>query len=396
MHISLDISPIIYILLSISLVLSLIFILWEYLNFRSLKKSIEKTTKLKSLNTHSECDESCGVSVVIYSNNNLANLVKNLPTILNQDYPLYEVIVVNDGKNEDISDFIDRLSLQRPNLHYSYTPDDARNLSRKKLALMIGIKAAKYDIILTTNSHCTSQSDQWISFMARHFMQGKDVVIGYSTAKTTDKSKSHLRSFLLQQNAVKYLVSALRHKPYRGISDNLAYRKSLFFANKGFSRSMHLHYGEDDLFVNEIATSDNTAVELSPESMTIADYENPAKTFRVQKLHNAFSERKIHSAASCLQSLKSLLYIFNIVLLCSIIISEHHNWIILSVPVIIAVLTATLQIIIYRKTAVILQSEKLLFSIPIFTLLQPIINIYYKLKSRRHTSYFYTWQPLRG
>lgn len=392
MHISLDISPIIYILLSVSFVISLIFILWEYLNFRSLKKSVDTSSKLSNLTRHSDCDESCGVSVIIYSNNNPANLVKYLPTILNQDYPLYEVIVVNDGKNEDISDFIDRLSLQHPNLHYSYTPDDARNLSRKKLALMIGIKAAKYDIILTTNSYCTPQSDRWISSMARHFSQGKDVVIGHAI----ENNDTALRSFLSLNNDVKYITHALRHKPYRGTSNNLAYRKSLFFSNKGFSHSMHLHYGEDDLFVNEIATHDNTAVELSSESMVLANYENPTKKFQTQKLHHAFAERKIRSTAPFLSALRTTFYASNLAILCAIIVLGYRNWITLSAPILIAIITATLQIIIYRKTAVILQSERLLFSVPTFTLLQPIVNIYYKLKSRRYKSYFYTWQPLKG
>lgn len=392
MHISLDIPPIIYILLSISSVFSLIYIIWEFINYHSLKKSIEKSSKSNSLNKHSECDESCGVSVIVYSNNNPNNLVKNLPTILNQDYPLYEVIVVNDGKNEDISDYIERLSLQHPNLHYSYTPDDAHNLSRKKLSLMIGIKAAKYDIILTTNSYCMPQSDKWISSMARHFAQGKDVVIGHSV----ENFSTAMHSFLSLRNTIKYLVHALRHKPYRGTSNNLAYRKSIFFNNKGFSRSMHLHYGEDDLFVNEITTHNNTAIELTTESITIVNYENPTKAFNSQKLHQAFSERKIRSTAMILSPIRTSLYFSCLIILCGTIILGYNNLIIISASLLIALLFIILQIIIYRKTAYLLQSEILLFSIPLFTLIQPIVNTYYRLKCYHHRSYFYTWQPLRS
>ncbi|HSW67778.1 MAG TPA: glycosyltransferase, partial [Bacteroidales bacterium] len=41
------------------------------------------------------------VSVVICAHNESENLQKNLPEILNQDYPDFEVVVVNDGSTDD-------------------------------------------------------------------------------------------------------------------------------------------------------------------------------------------------------------------------------------------------------------------------------------------------------
>lgn len=398
MHISIDINHTIFILAGISLLISVILIICEYCNLYFLRKSFKKSAQIPTLSAISPCNETNGVSVIIYSDNNPKDLAKNLPLIIAQDYPLFEIIVVNDGKNEAISDYIYRLSLEHENLHYSYTPDDARNLSRKKLALTIGVKAAKYDIILTTNSNCRPKSDKWISSVARHFQAGTDVVIGYShVSENADTAKWNLlRYFLALRNSIKHLVQAISRKPYRGTSDNLAYRKSLFLKNKGFSHSMHLHYGDDDIFVNEITTKDNTEVEISPESMMLTHFENPARMFQTLTLRRLFTEKGIRSSAFALEHIKVLLSILNIGALISIIAIDYTNIISIAIPIFIVALYTAFYIIIYRKTASMLYSRKLLFSIPLFSFISPIVNIYYTLKSRRHTAHNYTWQSLKN
>lgn len=398
MHISFDITQTIFTLFGISLLISVILILWEYYNLYVLRKSIKESSNTPTFFSTSTCDDSNGVSVIIYSDNNLRNLTQNLPLIISQDYPLYEIIVVNDGENEAISDFIYRLSLDHENLHYSYTPDDARNLSRKKLALTIGIKAAKYDIILTTNSNCCPKSNKWISSIAKHFQTGTDVVIGYSHISENDDTTkwNRLRYFLALRNNLRYLVQAICRKPYRGTSDNIAYRKSLFFKHKGFSHSMHLHSGEDDIFINEITTRENTKVEITQESMMLTYYENPARMFQTLTLRNSFTESNIRSTAFTLSYLNTLLSVINIGAMISIIVIDYRNIISLCTPILLAVLYTVFHIIIYRKTANLLCSRKLLFSIPLFSLISPISDIYYKLKSKRHTAHNYTWQSLKN
>ena len=398
MHISFDITQTFFILAGISLSISVIIILWEYYNLYILRKSSQESSNTPSLSPSSTCDISNGVSVIIYSDNNLRNLAQNLPHIISQDYPIFEIIVVNDGKNEAISDYIYRLSLDHENLHYSYTPDDARNLSRKKLALTIGIKAAKYDIILTTNSNCCPKSNKWISSIAKHFQTGTDVVIGYShISENADTKKWNLlRYFLTLRNSIKYLTQAISRKPYRGTSDNLAYRKSLFLKNKGFSHSMHLHYGDDDIFVNEITTKENTKVEISPDSIILSHFENPERMFQTLALRQSFTERKIHSSAFVLEYIRILLTVLNICALISIIAIDYTNVISIITPIVIAVLYSVFYIIIYRKTATLLFSRKLLFSIPLFAFIRPIVNIYFNIKSRRHTAHNYTWQSLKN
>jgi hypothetical protein len=43
----------------------------------------------------------------------------------------------------------------------------------------------------------------------------------------------------------------------------MAYRKSLFFEQKGFSAHLNLQRGDDDLFINQVAKGFNTKVETA-------------------------------------------------------------------------------------------------------------------------------------
>lgn len=398
MHISFDISPIIFILIGISACFCLLYFLWEFYNYRSLKKSLKISSEKRLLSATDTCDETQGVTVIVYCDNEEYQLKQNLPQLLSQDYPLYEVIVVNNCKNEEIQDYVERLSIRHDNLHYSFTPDNASNLSRKKLAIMIGIKAAKYDIILNTNAHCAPQSNKWVSSMARHFADGADVVIGHATiADGSDTSFGcRLRAFISLRNAVKYLVQAINYKAYRGTSDNIAYRKTTFFKNKGFHRSLHLHYGDDDLFINEIATKHNTCVEISPESVVTIFFNNPARVFSTLKSRHAFTERKIRSGAFFRASLSTMRFYCCIITALTIMVLGYNNVITLSGGILLLLLLIIPQILLYRKMAKLLQSRELMLTVPLLTLLQPWINLHYNIDSRLHTDYNYTWQRLKN
>lgn len=208
------------------------------------------------------------VSVIVYAKNESENLRRNLYAVLQQEYPEYQVVVVNDGSTDESDDVLKRYENQYPHLYHTYVPEDVKYLSRKKLALTIGIKAAKYDILLFTEAGCLPSSPRWIARMARHFTEGTDLVLGFCAY---DASKGLLNKLAAYDNlltGLQYLASALAGHPYTGNGKNLAYRKKLFFDHKGYSQTLNLQAGDDDLFVNRLATGSNTRVEYSPESIT--------------------------------------------------------------------------------------------------------------------------------
>ncbi|MGQ1889023.1 glycosyltransferase [Thermophagus sp. OGC60D27] len=218
------------------------------------------------------------VSVIICARNEAENLEKFLPHILRQDYPEFQVVVVNDGSEDESDLILARLKAKYNNLYYTTIAPDRKFSHGKKLPLSLGIKAAKYEHLLLTDADCRPASDQWIKKMAQNFNQpGIEMVLGIGNY---DKTKG-LNNLWLRYDtftiAIQYLGYALSGKPYMGIGRNIGYTKSLFEKNNGFKSHIYLASGDDDLFVQEAATASNTAVCIDPLAHTIS---TPPPTFQ--------------------------------------------------------------------------------------------------------------------
>lgn len=233
------------------------------------------------------------VSVIIYVNDNAADLRRMLPEVLAQEYPRekMEVIVVNDGSVDDVTDVVNFLGQTHRNLYITFVPPEAHNLSRKKLAISLGVKAARNEIIVLTTAEAVPASPRWLSLMAYPFTAkggGKDVALGRATI--TGLRRAMLR-FDQAFRTTLWLSAALHGHPYRGTGFNLAYRRKLFFDAKGFSRSLNLHYGDDDLFINQITTPENTAAVLTPGSLVKVRFQRPRHAYRDLCLQHCFTSR---------------------------------------------------------------------------------------------------------
>ncbi|MCD4834268.1 MAG: glycosyltransferase [Bacteroidales bacterium] len=228
------------------------------------------------------------VSVIICARNEEKNLEKYLPSILTQDYPNYEVIVVNDC-SEDESEFVlERLQKKYKHLRTTTIKQDEKFYHSKKLALTIGIKAAKNDLLLLTDADCIADSNNWIEKMQENFTDKTEIVLGYGGYKREKKLINNLIRFDTLFIAIQYLTFALARKPYMGVGRNLAYRKSLFFKNKGFASHNHIESGDDDLFINQVANKKNTKIEISKESITRSDAESTFSAwFKQKKRHTS-------------------------------------------------------------------------------------------------------------
>lgn len=230
-------------------------------------------------NEQSPMDEVPGVSVVLAAHNESYNLSQYLHALLTQDYPNYEVIVVDDGSEDNTRDIVESYSTHDPRLHMTFVPYGARVGSTKKLALTLAAKAAQYDYLLLTDADCVPESDQWIREMMGGFSNSPrdgltsnsisgltSIVLGFSPYFEEEGHINRLVRFDTLFNGLHYLGAALCGHPYMGVGRNLAYRKSLFFESGGFTHQMTNRAGDDDLFVNHVATKQNTAVVLSRKS----------------------------------------------------------------------------------------------------------------------------------
>lgn len=422
-------------LMAVSFLLSMIYLWWLLWRRLAIKRRVGQCST-------PECDDPAAlpsVSVIIYAHNDAENLRRSLPYILNQNYPEFEVIVVNDGMLADDSNVVAEFRREYANVYETFVPDDTRNVSRRKLALMVGIKAAKNEVIVTTNANSHPTSDKWLMAMCRNFSPGTDVVIGQAVYNhRSDKGNGHLmRSFDSVCTRALYTAWAIRCKPYRGTCDNLAYRRDTFFANKGFSKSMNLHYGDDDIFVSEIADSENTAVELSTESFVSTTYEDPERVLREQKYRYDFTSRYISTRAFAAERTMAVLYWLNFAIIALlttvaaiditaifapalvaaistnllaalhpetiVAVSEHftqgsfgiNDAVLTAAPLLLLLLHSLPGIVVYRSVARMLRMPRLFFTVPLFTLVRPLLNLRYHLRGHRYRQQNFTWQRLK-
>lgn len=211
------------------------------------------------------------VSVVICARKEESNIRENLPLVLEQDYPDFEVMVVDDCSMDNTPMVLSELKAKYSNLKFSSIPLDKKFTHGKKLALTVGIKGATRDIILLTDADCKPASKHWIARMVSNYRDNTDIVLAYGPYARKRGVLNNLIRFDTFFAGLQYLGMALAGAPYMGVGRNLSYRKELFFKHKGFASHSHIASGDDDLFINKAASKKNIAVELHPDSFVYSE-----------------------------------------------------------------------------------------------------------------------------
>ena len=322
------------------------------------------------------------LSVIICARNESANLRQFLPAILEQDYPQFEVIVINDGSTDESEEVLSTFEEKYQHLYHSFTPESARYISRKKLALTLGIKASKYDWLVFTEANCQPASNQWLRLMARNFTPHTQIVLGYSGYER-GKGWLHKRiSFDALFTSLRYLGFALAGKPYMGLGRNLAYRKEMFFKEKGYSTHLNLQRGEDDLFINQLATPSNTRVETDINATTRINPVYRYKEWKEEKISYMATARYYQGIQRYLLGFETfsrlLFYVSCIAGIASGVLNSH--WLVAGIALLIWLLRFIMQIVVINQTAKEMGgNRKYYFSLPLFDLLQPIQSLNFKI-----------------
>jgi poly-beta-1,6-N-acetyl-D-glucosamine synthase len=257
------------------------------------------------------------ISVIIAARNEYENLKQNLPLILEQQYPDFEVVVVNDCSYDESEFLLEEYAKQYANLKVVTITEHVRFKTGKKFALTLGIKAAKNEHLLFTDADCYPASINWITRMAARFEGNTHIVLGYSPYIKTKGFLNNFIRFETIKTAINYLSAALKGDAYMGIGRNLSYTKTLFFANKGFAAHMHVLSGDDDLFVNQNATHDNIAIEIHPEAhMWTSAKEGFAAYYKQKKRHMGVGKlyKATHKRLLSVDALTGFLYYIMLVL----------------------------------------------------------------------------------
>lgn len=210
------------------------------------------------------------ISIIICAKNEAENLKQVLPVVLSQDYKNYEVVVVNDQSNDATAFVLKEFEKKYTNLKVVTIEQHINHRPGKKFALTLGIKTAKHEHLLLTDADCMPSSKDWAKQMCRNF-NNSDIILGYGAYKKTKGLLNKIIRFDTFNVAQQYLSYSLAGQTYMGVGRNIAYKKSLFFNNKGFAKHIHIPSGDDDLFIQEIAPNNSVAIEVNEQAHTISE-----------------------------------------------------------------------------------------------------------------------------
>lgn len=273
-----------------------------------------------------------GISLIIAVRNELLNLPKLLSKINEQNYPLFELILIDDCSDDGSLKYMLDFEFQEGfDVKILQVREKPKNVNGKKNALKQGVLFSKYDILLFTDADCLPSSEDWISEMTKPFSaQEIEIVLGFSPYFI---EKSELNLWIQYETfytAVQYFSFALTKVPYMGVGRNLAYRKDLFTKKGGFDAHLNILGGDDDLFVGQNANRTNTAIVIAKNSQTQSRAESTWIDWIEQKkrhLSVGLHYKAKHKIALALLQGSHFLLIIGLLIL--ILFSEHKLFAIL-------------------------------------------------------------------
>ena len=218
------------------------------------------------------------VSVIVCAKNEAENVTQFIPLLAEQDYPDFEIVLIDDASSDDTLEIFEAFEKQYSNVRLVKVKNIEAFWGNKKFALTLGIKAAKKEYLLFTDADCYPTSKDWIKEMSSHFTQQKTIILGYGAyEKISGSFLNKIIRFETMLTAVQCFSWAKMGHPYMGVGRNLAYKKEEFFNVNGFIEHMKIRSGDDDLFINQAAKGKNTTICFTPESFT---YSKPKTSFK--------------------------------------------------------------------------------------------------------------------
>ncbi|MBR6655317.1 MAG: glycosyltransferase [Alistipes sp.] len=295
-----------------------------------------------------------------------------LATLLTQDYKEFEVVLIYVGKSDDFFNEIKSLQKLYPNLtpiQIDYSP---RYPVSTKIALNVGIKSAKYDFIVTTSYDAAPSSERWLSLLAKGFLYG-DVVLGYSGIVRKEGFANFIFREYQINKSLAWISAAIRGKAYAGSRNALGFKKELYFNVRGFNH-LDMNAGEDDLFVQQIATPDNVSVVLSPRA-TCIEQTWGGFAWWLRKMQMLRETRRFYKRGVTAKSTAELVMrtLFFIAVLAAIIVLP---WEFKAIPIAVAVLRYLLSFYLFVRNTRRLGEEGLSSRHIIYDFIEPALRLF--------------------
>lgn len=223
------------------------------------------------------------VSLIVCAKNESENLRQNIPLWLLQNHPDFELILINDSSQDNTLEVMEEFAALDPRIKISNVENNEAFWANKKYALTLGIKKATHEHLVFTDADCSPAGNEWLIRMSQQFSEEKQLVLGYGGYKKNAGILNALIRFETAMTAIQYFSYAKSGMPYMGVGRNIGYTNSLFYKHNGFISHMKVPSGDDDLFVNEVATSKNTSIIDTPKAFTYSQAEKTWGSWWTQK-----------------------------------------------------------------------------------------------------------------
>jgi biofilm PGA synthesis N-glycosyltransferase PgaC len=311
------------------------------------------------------------VSVLICARNEATNLQSFLPAILRQDYPQFEVVVVDDASTDQTARVIRDLQQSNAHLRYIFHDRTGSTPIGKKAPLSQGIQSARHSFLLLTDADCRPVHTHWIRQMVKPAKGREAIVLGYGPYMRENTWLNRWIRFETVYTALQYFGFGARGIPYMGVGRNLLYTRSVYESAGGFQSHKELASGDDDLLINAVATKANTCFQLHPESFV---YSIPKKSWRAyfRQKNRHFSTgvryRPIHQRWLGALALSQVLFL---PLAIGLIVAGMWKWVLGAYG-----LRWMIQGYVFGKACARLQEERLAHFYPVFDL---CLSMYYIL-----------------
>ena len=201
------------------------------------------------------------ISIIVTSRNYLEQLQELLPTLLSQDYPDFEIVVVDDCSTDGTEWFLAEMKISHGNLKTTKIIQETD--FPNALAITIGVRASSKEWLVYLSPLCRITDNQWLKNYAQRLEPDKEVSIGYMHF---NEATGSYKSWLRFENFTSYLLSGAGQACSVAMpvfEFNLAYRRETFLDLRGFAAVLDSPFSENELFINKIGTRKNTVVHLN-------------------------------------------------------------------------------------------------------------------------------------
>ncbi len=295
------------------------------------------------------------VSIVVAAKNEETNLSRLIIELLRQEYPCFEIIIVDDQSTDNSLSILKSIKSNLFSFISISKPSDI--ISSKKNALTEGINKAKYSWILLTDADCLPASTRWVSNMVNHIEKNTEIVLGISPNHNPNNFLSKYIQFESFYTFLQYSTASLCNIAYMGVGRNLMYKKSLFM-KQGFSPFNQIKSGDDDLFVNHHSNNKNTTICLTPEAYTYTSPKESIKDYLSQKRRHTSVGNSYTTKSKILTGLFFMSFGLSYVIL--VLSIPHKNIVVFSFSIILLALKQLCFTLINKKRAF---SERICFFI---------------------------------